>query len=63
MAKIPKNGRVQSLVRGTAKMREFYYARIEWVDEEGYRVIGDVRALRLEPVPARDRRENAGRAQ
>ena len=40
MAKIPKNGRVTSLVRGTGEMREFYYASIEWVDEEGYRVSG-----------------------
>ena len=37
MAKIPKNGRVQSLQRGDG---EIYYASIEWIDEEGYRVSG-----------------------
>ncbi len=41
MAKIPKNGRVLSLERGTTKDARAYYASIEWVDEEGYRVIGD----------------------
>lgn len=40
MAKIPKNGRVTSLERGTGEMREFYYADIEWIDEEGYCVSG-----------------------
>jgi hypothetical protein len=40
MAKIPKNGRVVSLKRGTGKYRELYFASIEWIDEEGYRVSG-----------------------
>ena len=40
MAKIPKNGRVVSLKRGTGQRRELYYASIEWIDEEGYRVSG-----------------------
>ena len=37
MAKIPKNGRVVSLERGTGANKELYYADIEWIDEEGYR--------------------------
>jgi hypothetical protein len=40
MAKIPKNGRVVSLVRGTKQERDIYYASIEWIDDEGYRVSG-----------------------
>jgi hypothetical protein len=40
MANIPKLGRVVSLKRGTGKQRELYYASIEWIDEEGYRVSG-----------------------
>ena len=40
MAKIPKNGRVLSLKRGTGANRERFYADIEWIDEEGYRVSG-----------------------
>ena len=56
MAKIPKNGRVVSLVRGTTKDARAYYAKIEWVDEEGYRVIGDFGLIGgWDPVPARGR--------
>jgi hypothetical protein len=40
IAKIPKNGRVVSLERGTKQERDIYYADIEWIDEEGYRVSG-----------------------
>ena len=40
MAKIPKNGRVTSLKQGTGANREMFYADIEWIDEEGYRVSG-----------------------
>jgi hypothetical protein len=45
MKKIPKNGRVMSLVRGTDANKELYYARIEWVDDENYRVVGEFRLI------------------
>jgi hypothetical protein len=40
MAKIPKRGRVLSITPHT-KIPHHYFATIEWVDAEGYRVIGD----------------------
>jgi hypothetical protein len=41
MAKIPKHGRVLDMERGTGAMRDVYYCSVEWVDDEGYRVVGE----------------------
>ena len=48
MTKIPKNGRVKNLVKGTGDKSNLYYCTIEWVDEEGYRVVGE---FELTPAP------------
>jgi hypothetical protein len=42
MAKIPKLGRV--LAREDYKGGE-HYVRVEWVDEEGYRVVGEFKLV------------------
>ena len=44
MAKIPKRGRVLSIVPHT-KIPHHYVASIEWIDEEGYRVIGEFKLI------------------
>jgi hypothetical protein len=50
MAKIPKRGRVLSIVPHT-NIPHHYFASIEWVDEEGYRVIGDFELIGWRQCP------------
>ena len=61
MAKIPKLGRV--ILREYDKKSDTYYVRVEWVDDEGYRVVGQFAQFGWAQPPRADRRENAGGAQ
>ena len=45
MAKIPKNGRAFALERGTGANRELYYVSVEWIDDEGDRVVGEFKLI------------------